>query len=209
MKKWRYNYVQRGHHMNENIALSKGKKIYSTEELMKLGLTYYKINQLVQKGSLIRLNKSYYENNDFNEDDNDFFYVPAYAQEGVICLMSAAVYYNLTTFRPDAVDVAIPRKKKITTLPDWPILNLYYFEGLRFELGVDEIVIGENEFKIYDIEKTVVDIIYYRNKIGIDETKEILINYLQRENTNINQLVRYSKQLSCHDILNTYLEVLL
>lgn len=93
-------------------------------ELIALALTYYKINQLVRVGSLTRLNKNYYDNNEFTEDDSDFYYVSAYAPEGVICLMSAAVYYNLSTFRPDAVDVAIPRKKKITTLSDLPILNL-------------------------------------------------------------------------------------
>jgi predicted transcriptional regulator of viral defense system len=195
--------------MIRNITLSKEKKIYSTKELMSLGLSYYKINQLVQLGSLTKLNKQYYENNDFAEDDSDFYYVLAYAPEGIICLMSAAVYYNLTTFRPDSVDVAIPKKKRITTLPDWPILNLYYFDDSRLNLGVSEIINRLNKFRIYDIEKTVIDIIYYRNKIGIDETKEILVNYLQRENRNINQLIRYSKQLKCYDILNTYLEVLI
>ena len=109
----------------------------------------------------------------------------------------------------DAIDVAIPKKKNITTLPDWPVLKLYYFEENRLNLGINKIRVGEDEFKIYDIEKTVVDIIYYRNKIGIDETKEILINYLQRENGDINQLIRYSKQLRCYNILNTYLEVLI
>ncbi len=195
--------------MIRNTTLSKEKKIYSTKELMSLGLSYYKINQLVQLGSLTKLNKQYYENNDFAEDDSDFYYVLAYAPEGIICLMSAAVYYNLTTFRPDSVDVAIPKKKRITTLPDWPILNLYYFDDSRLNLGVSEIINRLNKFRIYDIEKTVIDIIYYRNKIGIDETKEILVNYLQRENRNINQLIRYSKQLKCYDILNTYLEVLI
>lgn len=195
--------------MKKNVNISRTKKIYHTKELMDYGFTYYKINKLLANGSLIRLTKSFYENSNFDGEENDFFYVSAYAPEGVVCLLSAAVYYGLTTYRPDAIDVAIHKKKNITTLPDWPVLKLYYFEGSRSELGVDEIVIGENGFKIYDIEKTVVDIIYYRNKIGIDETKEILINYIQRENSNINQLIRYSKQLRCYDILNTYLEVLI
>lgn len=189
--------------------LSKNKKIYSMKELMAKGLTYYKINQMVQSGNLTKLNKSYYENNDYQEDDNDFFYVSAYASDGVVCLMSAAVYYNLTTFIPDAVDVAIPKKRKITTLPDWPIFQLYYFDGLKYELGIEEIMIGENGFKIYSIEKTVADIINFRNKIGIEETKEILKSYLNKENRNLNLLIKYSKQLKCYDILSTYFEVLL
>lgn len=195
--------------MSKVLLLSPEKKIYSVQELRNLGLSYYKINQLVSEGSLTKLNKKYYENNDFHDDDNDFYYIAAYAPEGVICLLSAAVFYNLTTFRPDVIDVAIPRKKNITTLPDWPILNLYYFEDYRLKIGIEEVRDGENGFKIYDIEKTVVDIIYYRNKVGIEETKEILVNYLQRQDRNVNQLIRYSKLLKCYDILNTYLEVLI
>ena len=38
---------------------------------------------------------------------------------------------------------------------------------------------GKNQFKIYDIEKTVVDIVFFREKIGIEETKEVLVNYLR------------------------------
>lgn len=42
------------------------------------------------------------------------------------------------------------------------------------DLGVQEIRDGENSFYIFDMEKTVVDVIYYRNKVGIEETSEIL-----------------------------------
>ena len=62
---------------------------------------------------------------------------------------------------------------------------------------------------MYNIEKTVIDIIYYRNKIGIEETKEILTKYLQKHERNINQLIRYSEMLKCYDVLKMYLEVLI
>ena len=76
-------------------------------------------------------------------------------------MMSAAVYYNLTTYRPDAVDVAIARKAKVSSLPDWLEVNLYYYTDKRFELGIETVA---NHFRIYDIEKTVVDIVFYREE---------------------------------------------
>ena len=72
----------------------------------------------------------------------------------MICLLSAAVYYHLTTFIPDAVDVAIPRKAKVSTMPDWPQMNVHYYTDDRHELGVTSVKEGKNEFQIYDIEKT-------------------------------------------------------
>ncbi|GAU79035.1 type IV toxin-antitoxin system AbiEi family antitoxin [Fusibacter sp. 3D3] len=194
--------------MNIDEILLKDKKIYHTKELMAVGLTYYKINKLVDEGWLIRLNKSYYENNYFEGEDNDFYYVTAYTPEGVVCLLSAAVYYRLTNFRPDSIDVAVPKKKNVSTLPDWPVFKMYYFEKNRYDLGIKNIISSKDGFKIYDIEKTVVDILYYRNKIGIEETKEILTNYLSRQDRNLNKLIQYSEKLKCHDILKSYLEVL-
>lgn len=195
--------------MKKEMQIPEGKKIINIKELKNLGFTYYKINKSVEEGKLKRLNKSNYENCDFHGDDADFYYVHAYMQTGVVCLMSAAVYYGLSSYRPDSIDVAVPKNKKVTTLPDWPVFNLYYFERDRYETGVLELWTGENSFKIYDIEKTVVDIIYYRNKIGIEETKEILTKYLKIEERNINKLYRYAERLKCSDVLKTYLEVLI
>lgn len=98
---------------------------------------------------------------------------------------------------------------KIATLPDWPTLNVWYFPKSRYEEGMTTIKDNCGEYKIYNVEKTVTDIIYYRNKIGIEETKEILKNYLEREDRNLSVLHRYSEKLSCAKILGTYLEVLL
>lgn len=136
------------------------------------------------------------------------YYVPAYAPQGVVCLMSAASYYNLTTYRPDSIDVAIQRKSKISTMPDWPALSVYYYADDRFEIGVETVQEGKNQFKIYDIEKTVVDIVFFREKIGIEETKGILVNYLRRKDRNLNRLLRYAEMLKCGEIMKTYLEVL-
>ena len=55
--------------------------------------------------------------------------------DGGICLMSAARYYGLTDYLPDAVDVAITRKKKVSTLPDWLEIRLYYFNPDHMKIG--------------------------------------------------------------------------
>ena len=122
--------------------------------------------------------------------------------------MSAARYYELTNFLPDAVDVAIERKKKVNTLPEWPEIRIFYFDASRMDLGVTEVRDGDNCFHIFDIEKTVVDIIYYGNKIGIEETAEVLRNYLKRRDRQIDRLYVYAKRLRCEKIVRTYLEVL-
>lgn len=189
--------------------IAENKKFITTDELKNMGYTYYKIKKLETAGMLSRINRSTYENLDYKGDENDFFSVEAYVPNGVICLMSSARYYGLTNFLPDAVDVAIERKKKVNTLPDWPEIRIFYFSSSRMDIGVMEIYEGENSFHIFDIEKTVVDIIYYRNKIGIEETSEVLKNYLKRRDRQIDKIYAYAKRLRCEKVVRTYLEVLI
>ena len=189
-------------------VIAENKKFITTAELKDMGYSYYKIGKLEEQGILSRVNRSTYENLTYKGDENDFFSAEAFVPNGVICLMSAARYYELTNFLPDAVDVAIERKKKVNTLPEWPEIRIFYFDASRMDLGVTEVRAGDNCFHIFDIEKTVVDIIYYRNKIGIEETSEVLRNYLKRRDRQIDRLYAYAKRLRCEKIVRTYLEVL-
>ena len=68
-------------------------------------------------------------------------------------------------------------------------------------------IAAKNEFHIYDIEKTVVDIVFYREKVGIEETREILINYLKRKDRNLNRLLKYAELMKCDKVLRHYLEM--
>ncbi len=70
-------------------------------------------------------------------------------------------------------------------------------------------IAAKNEFQIYDIEKTVVDIVFYREKVGIEETREILINYLKRKDRNLNRLLKYAELMKCDKVLRHYLEMLI
>lgn len=189
-------------------GLAENKKFITTAELKELGYSYYKIGKLEENGLLRRINRSTFENLSYKGDENDFFSAEAFVPNGVICLMSAARYYELTSFLPDSVSVAIERKKKVVTLPEWPEIKIFYFDPARMDLGVTEVRDGDNTFHIFDIEKTVVDIIYYRNKIGIEETSEVLKNYLKRRDRQVDRLYAYAKRLRCEKVVRTYLEVL-
>ena len=189
--------------------ITENKKFITIAELKNMGHSYYKIEKLEKAVILSRINRSTFENLDYKGDENDFFSAEAYVPNGVICLMSAARYYGLTNFLPDAVDVAIERKKKVNTLPEWPEIRIFYFAPSRMDIGVTEVYEGENYFHIFDIEKTVVDIIYYRNKIGIEETSEVLKNYLKRKDRQIDRIYAYAKRLRCEKVVRTYLEVLI
>lgn len=194
--------------MKTNI-IPANKKILTTAELGELGLSLYNIRNIEKQGQLIKLNKSTYENPGYVGEESDFIYVYAYVPCGVVCLLSAAKVYGLTTYRPDCIDVSIERKRKVKTLPDWPTIKLWYFDGTRQDIGISHMTVCGEKVQIFDIEKTVVDIIYYRNRLGIEETKEVITNYLRRPGRDINKLCRYADKLRCKQTLDAYLEVLI
>jgi len=184
------------------------KKFISINEL-KEEYSYYKIQKLVTENKIDKINKRYYENLNFFGEEDEYYYVDVYISGGVICQLSAAVYYELTTYRPNAIDVAVKRKRNISTLPDYPVMNPIYYSDDRYETGISIIINKEGFYKIYDIEKTICDILFYRNKIGIDIMKEIITNYIKRKDKDFNKLVMYAKKLNVYNTLKTYFEVLL
>ncbi len=47
-----------------------------------------------------------------------------------------------------------------------------------------------------------------REKAGIEETKEILVPYLQRKDRNLNRLLKYAELMKCGKAMRQYPEVL-
>lgn len=185
------------------------KKFIKTSELLNKNLSYYKIRKLEQQNIIKRINGDTYENLTYNGEEHDFLYVSGYIVQGVVCLMSAAVYHGMSTFRSNRIDVAIRHKSKVSVLPDWPSIKIFYFSEKRYEIGIRTISIEGGSFKIYDPEKTVCDLLSYRIKYGIEDALDVLKNYLGRADRDINKLIRYAEQMRCHGILSKYLEVLL
>ena len=195
--------------MHVTNPLSSEQRFYSINDLRELGLSYYKIKKMVEQHLLSKMNNKMYENATYSGEDSDYVSAMAYIPKGVICMMSAARWHGLTNYLPDVVDIAIERDMKVSTLPEWPRFHIWYFPEKRYETGIITEKDEDGEFRIYNIEKTVVDILYYRNKIGIEETREILRNYLSRADRNLPDLHRRADKLGCGKILRTYMEVLL
>ena len=184
-------------------------KFIKTESLLLANLSHYMINRLVSDNVLHKINRSWYENLKFTGDDSDYLYVSPYVNQGVVCLMSAAVYHGMSTFRTAQIDVGIPLKTKTGRLPRWPTIGIYYFDTARYETGIQNVDIEGGSFQVYDREKTVCDLLTYRNKYGLEDCLAVLKAYLRREDRDLNKLIGYSEKLRSYHILSKYLEVLL
>lgn len=185
------------------------RKFIQSNEFLHSNLTYYKINRLVREGAVAKINGNTYENLAYKGSESDFLYVSGYINEGVVCLMSAAAFHGLSTFRTNQVDVAVRQKSKIGVLPQWPAIGVFYFSKTRYETGVQTVEIEGGSFMVFDREKTVCDLLAYRNKYGLEDCLSVLKSYLRREDRDISKLISYAEKLRCYNVLSKYLEVLI
>ncbi|MBB5324866.1 putative transcriptional regulator of viral defense system [Anoxybacillus tepidamans] len=186
------------------------KGIARTEDLTREGVSKYYIRKYEQSGEIIRIKRGIYRYAEFENDQHaEMIEVAKVIPNGVLCLLSALSFYELTTYNPWEYQIAIERKSRKPRLPDYPPIKVFYFSKKQFEYGMEEVEVGGHKISIYNREKTICDIIRYREKIGIDLMKEGLRNYLQSPEKNINKLMECAEVMRVKTVLLKYLEVLL
>jgi predicted transcriptional regulator of viral defense system len=179
----------------------------STRDITKEGIHHKYLSILENEGIIEKVKRGLYvlEGRKYDSAFNDIIHI---VPNGVICLASALSFYQLTTYEPLSIEIAIKNKHKIV-LPAHPSIHLYYFSKMRYETGITLQRADNIEFKIYDKEKTICDLVFYRNKIGKDILKEVLNNYSGLREKNIARLFDYAKKLRVEKQLRQYLEVLI
>lgn len=182
---------------------------YSRKELNELGISNYKIKQMIHENKLEKISASYYENMEYEGLINDYNYVPLLIKNGVICLLSAASYYGYTTYRQMSIDVAVPQGSNYRCKHDYPPITLHYLVTRKYNEGIVSIHDHVNTFFIFNKERTVCDILMNRTKIDAKEIKNVLKGYLNDDECNLNKLYRMAEKLRCLKILELYMEIML
>jgi len=138
----------------------------------------------------------------------DFVAVSLRFPQGVICLLSALSYYQLTTHIPHTVDVAVSRKARFPHSL-FPPVQAHRFSDPAFSAGIQIETIDDVPIRFYNPEKTLVDCFKFRHKIGLDIFLEALKRYKEKYPLQTNRLFEYAKLCRVEKIMLPYLESLL
>jgi predicted transcriptional regulator of viral defense system len=132
--------------------------VFRSKDAVAAGVSWRDLYQLRDNGDLVELSRGLYQLAQVAGGGHvDFVAVSARAPQGMICLNSALVYWDLSDEIPAAVHLAVPEGSHRPTF-DYPPTKVHVFRSGTFELGrlrVEEDV-GER-FWITDPERTVVD----------------------------------------------------
>lgn len=127
---------------------------------------------------------------------------------GVVCLISALSFHDLTTQIPHEVHVALPRGAEEPRL-DHPPVRTYRFSGEAFTEGIEDHKVDDVSVRIYNPEKTLADCFKFRNRIGLDTAVEAVRFYRERRTVKINELMHYASVCRVTKIIRPYLEAIL
>ncbi len=183
--------------------------ILRTGEALDLGIHRRTLYALRDGGLLEQLSRGLYRLADMPPlSDPDLVTVARKIPDGVICLISALHYHDITTQIPHSVAVAVRRGKEPPRLK-YPPTKIYPFSGHAFTEGIQTHEIDETLIRVYNPEKTIADCFKYRNKIGMDTVLEAVELYRSRYKTKPRELIRFGKICRVEKIMRPYLEAIL
>lgn len=183
--------------------------ILRTRDLLQAGIHQRTLYALRDSGEIEQLARGLYRLADQPPlAQPDLVTVAVKIPEGVVCLISALSFHDLTTQIPHAVDIAVRRNAEPPRL-EYPPIQVYRFSDEAFENGVEVHQIDHTAVRIYSREKTLADCFKFRNRIGQDTVLEALQKYCAQQSRRIDELLRCAQICRVKNIMTPYLEALL
>lgn len=180
---------------------------FRMREAIDNGVSRYMLYSLRDLGYLNQISRGLYI---LNESDTlsqpDIIAVSRKVEKGVICLISALDFHNLTTQIPHSIHIALPRNSRVPKMKNPPIQVYRYSEESYFS-GIEEYLIDDIPVKIYCVEKTLADCFKFRNMIGMDIVLEALKMYQNSsKGTNYQKIMEYAKICRVESVMHPYIE---
>ncbi len=184
--------------------------ISSAAELIKGGARWDDLYRLRDSGDLIELSRGVYRVAEAPATAHlDLLAVCRRAPEGMICLNSAASFWDLTDELPDSVHLAIARGKHRPQIA-YPHTQVHVFAAATFSLGrvLRKVESGE-AIAISSKERTIVDLMRLRSRVGRDLALSGLRRYLQGGDAKPGELLALARRLRIGSVMAKAMEPLL
>lgn len=187
--------------------LKKRNGVITTSEVEKLGVNSRILTRMIERGMIERVARGIYISSDTIEDT--YFTTQAICKKGIFSNETALYFHDLCDRTPIKYQLTIPSNYNNILIKNKNYQFFYLKEDL-YEIGITEMKTPYgNKVKVYDLERTICDIIRNKKKIEIALFTDAMKRYAERKDRNSIKLHKYAKLLNIEDELRKYLEVLL
>ncbi|HMM78723.1 MAG TPA: type IV toxin-antitoxin system AbiEi family antitoxin domain-containing protein [Pyrinomonadaceae bacterium] len=191
------------------LKYAQNRKIFRGSDVEHdLGLSRMYISRLVKEGHLERVGYGLYSlaAAEFNENQS-ILEVVAKVPKGVLCLLSALRFHDLTTQNPFEIWIAIERDMWIPKM-DAVRLRVFGFSPKVYEAGIETHTIDGVEVKVYSPAKTIADCFYYQKTVGLDVCIEALRDAWNSRKVTMDELFHFAKIRNVKGTILPYLNTL-
>ena len=180
-----------------------------TTEAIRAGIHPDTLYSMRDYGTLERVSRGIYRLADSPPLGNpDLVTVAKRVPNGVICLISALSFHDITTQIPHKVHVALTRGAEEPRL-EFPPIWTYRFTGKAFTEGIETHEMDGVQIHIYSAEKTLADCFKFRNKTGLDTAIEALRLYRERRRVKVDEIMGFAATCRVTKIMRHYLGAIL
>ena len=170
------------------------KPVFTAAEAREAGIPSRMLSHFCKKGIIERISRGVYMGTqvelDIDFEWEDLALVAMSIPKGVICLISALCYYDLTDQIMREFWIAVPHASWSPQRPKTRIVRMR-----NLELGQTEIRIGNRIIKIFDRARTVVDAFRYLSREVAIKALRAYLRSTGDHKPNMNKLTTYAKQL--------------
>jgi len=177
--------------------------ILLTSDVVKMNIHKQYIKILCDEEFIEQIAKGIYVKK--GKNINDFYLLQNRYKKGIFSHNTALYFYHLTDRTPLKYDLTF---KSQTRVHDNTI-DVHYVKDEFFDVGISSISFNDGtSVKVYDVERTIIDIIRDRNKIDNQILNTAIKGYIKRKDNNMVKLAKYAKIFNVEKILKQYMEVL-
>ncbi|MDR1461591.1 MAG: AbiEi antitoxin N-terminal domain-containing protein [Azoarcus sp.] len=190
------------------IHVARSQGIVRPSDLAREGIPRVALTRAVRRGLLERIGRGMYcLPGRAVSAHGTLAEVARRVPKGVVCLLSALRFHDLTTQAPFEVWLAIDNKAAEPRL-DYPPLRLVRFSGAALTEGIEERDVDGVTVRLTSVAKTVADCFKFRNKIGLDVALEALREAWNAKRMTANEIWHCAKIDRMTNVMRPYLESL-
>lgn len=196
------NYIKR---IEKIINEQNGTLLSSDLDEYNIPRTY--LSMMVAEGKIEKIGRGIYALPDALEDE---MYIMQKKYPNLIYSHETTLFFHEISDRtPFEYSVTVPSGYKVVDTIN-ERFNIYYIKRDLHLMGVTELetTLG-NTIRIYNLERTICDLLRSRNRIDIQIFSDALKRVVKKKHLDYVLLSEYARKLNVENILNTYMEVLL
>ncbi len=190
------------------LSIVRQSGLIRPKDLSADGVPAWVLYDLVKEGSVKQVSRGLYSLSDYSPSEkHSYLEAMKRVPNGIVCLLSALRFHELTVQNPHDVWIAISRtgwRPKSQGVE----LRIIRFAGEALTAGVEEHQVEGGAVRVTNVARTVADCFKYRNKIGIDVALEALHEGWRKNRFTMDELWRYAKLDRVTKIVMPYLETL-